>query len=227
MSRCCCCCPPSGPSSPEPDPTNPDPTRPVCSRFQVTFTSISVSSVDDGFLGGDLETRWTFVVNGQVQNLSLDPLGTGVTSLGQTFFVEAPAETGSIVISVSGIEEDLFFDDDLPGFTHIWGAAQNFGQGARQGSGSNEHITYQMNYTISCVQRTTTVVSRATVLAFAGQSRKARGRSASEEILLSFGLRKLRGKGFEVISTTPAGDFILEGAGNIPTLIRRRLADFS
>lgn len=227
MSNCCCCCPPSDPATPEPDPGNPDPTQPICSRFQVTFTSISVSDVDDGFLGGDLETTWTFVVNGQVQTLTLDPLGTGVTTLGQTFFVEAPAETGSIVISVSGIEDDLVFDDDLPGFTHTWGAAQNFGQGARQGSGSNGSITYQMNYTISCVQRTTSVVSRATLLAFAGKSRKAKGKRASEESLLSFALRRLRGKGFEVINTTSAGDFILEGTGNAPTLIQRQLAKSS
>lgn len=224
MNSCCCCCPPSEPSTPDPDPNNPDPTQPVCSRFQVTFTSISVSNVDDGFLGGDLETMWTFVVNGQVQNLTLDPLGTGVRTLGQTFFIEAPAETGSIVISVSGIEEDTIFNDDLPGFTQIWGAAQNFGLGARQGSGSNEHITYQMNYTISCAEMIPVVVSRATLLAFARQSRKAQGKSASEEILLSFGLRKLREKGFELINTTSAGDFILEGAGNLLALIQRRLA---
>ena len=129
------------------------------------------------------------------------------------------------MISVSGVEDDTFFDDDLPGFTHTWGGAQNFGLGARQGTGSNGSITYQMNYTISCAQRTTTVVSRATVLAFAGQSRKVRGKSTSDEALLSFGLRKLRGKGLEVVSTTSAGEFILEGPGNIPTLIQRQLAN--
>jgi hypothetical protein len=206
---------------------NPDLTRAACNRFQVTFTSIEVSHIDDGTGGGDLEARWTFVVNGQVQHVAQEDLDMGVTNLGKTFFVEAPAETGSIVISVSGTEEDSFFDDDLPGFTHIWGADQNFGQGARQGSGSNGTITYQMNYIISCVQSTTTLMSRATLLAFAGQSRKVQGKSASEELLLSLSLRRLRGKGFDVISTTPAGDFILQGAGNLPTLIKRHLANAS
>lgn len=225
MSSCCCCCQPSEPSTPEPDPTNPDPTQPACSRFQVNFTSISVSEVDDGFLGGDLETTWTFVVNGQVQNVTLDPLGTGVTTLGQSFFVEAPAETGSIVISVSGIEDDTLFDDDLPGFTHTWGSAQNFGLGARQGSGSNEHITYQMNYTISCAQERSVVLSRRSLLEFAGQSRKAQDARVPDEVLLTFALRRLRGKGFELVNTTAEGDFVLQGAGNAPTIIQRQLAD--
>ncbi len=225
MSNCCCPCPSTGGSEPTPDPANPDPTEPPCSRFQVTFTSISVSNVDDGFLGGDLETTWTFVVNGQVRTVSIDPLGTGVTTLGTSFFVEAPAQTGSIVISVSGVETDTFFDDDLPGFTHTWGSAQNFGQGARQGSGSNDHITYQMNYTIACAGPSIGVMSRANLVRMAQASRKVRDRQVPDDVLLSFALGRLRAKGFAVVGTTAEGEFMLEGPGNLLSLFQRQVGD--
>lgn len=222
MSNCCCCCQPT-PTPPEPPPGD-DPTQPPrCTRFQVTFTSIEVSAIDDGFLGGSLETTWTFVVNGQVQILEIDPLDVGVRTLGITFFVDVPTDSSSIVVGVSGVEDDLVFDDDLPGFTHVWGLAQNFGQGAQFGSASDSNITYRMNYLITCARQVTVSISREVLMAYAQERARTRknAQPSSTSTLLSWSLDRVRRAGWELVQATDQ-QYVFKGYGKFPVLIERK-----
>lgn len=222
MSNCCCCCPPT-PPPPEPPPGG-DPTQPPrCTRFQVTFTSIEVSNIDDGFLGGSLETTWTFVVNGQVQILEIDPLDVGVRTLGISFFVDVPTDSSSIVIEVSGVEDDPVFDDTLPGFTHVWGAAQNFGQGAQFGSASDSNITYRMNYTITCARQVTVAVARETLMAYAQDRAKTRKgvEAPTPATLLSWSLDRFRRGNWDLVQATDR-EYVFKGYGVLPRLLEQK-----
>jgi hypothetical protein len=221
MSNCCSCCPstPTQPPPPPPDPTTP----PRCTRFQVTFSSIDVSAIDDGFLGGSLETTWTFVVNGQVQILQIDPLDVGVRTLGVTFFVDVPTDSSSIVIQVSGVEDDPVFDDQLPGFTHVWGLAQNFGQGAQFGSASDSNITYRMNYLITCAQEVTVSIGRQTLSAYAQERAKTRKgvKDPTPATLLSWSLDRLRRGNWDLVLATDR-EFVFKGYGTLPRLLEQK-----
>lgn len=221
MSACCCCCPP-----PKPTPEQPgeDPTQPTrCTRFQVTFTSIEVSDIDDGFLGGSLETTWTFVVNGQVQTLQIDPLDVGIRTLGINFFVDVPTDSSSIVVAVSGVEDDVLFDDDLPGFTHVWGLAQNFGQGSQSGSASDSNIAYRMNYTITCARQATVAIGREALMAYAQEKAKTRKgvEAPTPSTLLSWALDRFRRSGWDLVQATD-GEFVFKGYGSLPRLLEQR-----
>jgi hypothetical protein len=173
-------------------------------------------------LGGSLETTWTFVVNGQVQILEIDPLDVGVRTLGLTFFVDVPTDSTSITIAVSGVEDDLIFDDTLPGFTHVWGLAQNFGQGAQFGSASDSNITYRMNYLITCARQATTTIARDTLLAYAQDTAKRKGvRAPAASTLLSWGLDRLRRGNWDLVQVTEQ-EFVFRGYGNLPRLIEQK-----
>jgi hypothetical protein len=95
--------------------------------------SIDVSAIDDGFLGGDLEVTFTFVVNGVAQTWTNNALGTGVTPIGITFFVPVPVPSSTITFEVSGVEDDIFFDDPLAGFPRTFGQPENWGVGFQSG----------------------------------------------------------------------------------------------
>jgi hypothetical protein len=189
----------------------------------VTFTSIEVSDISDGFLGGSLETTWTFVVNGQVQILTINPLDVGVRTLGITFFADVPTDSSAIVIQVSGTEDDLIFDDDLPGFTHVWGLAQSFGQGSQSGPGSNSSITYRMNYTITCAEQVTVAIARETLLAYAQDKAKTRKgiKEPTPAALLSWSLDRLRRGNWELAQATDR-EFVFKGYGTLPRLLEQK-----
>jgi serine/threonine protein kinase len=122
-----------------------------CTRYQLSILAMNVSAVSDGLgFGGTLETTWTFSVNGQTQIYNKDGLGVGVTNIGLKFLVDVPTDASTITFSDSGKEHDTFSDDDLPGFTQVWGATQNWGLGSQSVSGTNSSITYSLNYQIAC-----------------------------------------------------------------------------
>ncbi len=224
MSNCCCCCPP--PTPPPPTPPGGDPTQPPrCTRYQVTITSIDVAAIDDGFLGGDLEATFTFVVNGQVQTWVNPDLAVGTSPIGLTFFVDVPADTSTIVLEVSGVEDDPVFDDPLTGFTHVWGQAQNWGVGFQSGSASDSNITYTLNYQITCARQVTVSISREVLMAYAqekaGKRKKAQPPSAST--LLSWGLDRVRRANWELVQATDK-EFVFKGYGKFPVLLERKYA---
>lgn len=222
MSNCCCCC--SAPKEPDVPPNGggePSPTR--CDRYRVTIVSMNVTAIDDGFLGGDLEATFTFVVNGQVKTWINEDLDTGVHSIGITFFVDVPTDTSTITLEVSGVEDDPVFDDILAGFTRVWGQAQNWGAGAQSGSASDSNITYTLNYEITCARRTTVSVSRATLMAYAEERSKTRNKTkdSTASTLLSWSLDRFRREGWEVVRAT--GDqFVLKGVGTFPVLVEQK-----
>jgi hypothetical protein len=223
MSDCCCsCCQPSGPQPPGGG--GPEP-QPRCTRYQVTFESISVSAIDDGFLGGNLEAHFTFVVNGQARTWVNNDLGTGVSNIGITMFVDVPADTSTITIEVSGVEDDPVFDDDLAGFNQVWGQAQNWGLGSQAGSASDSNITYSLNYQITCAQKTTVAVSRAAIMAYAQERVKKRkkAKAVSQATLFSWSLDRFRRSGWDVQQLTDE-HVVLAGYGSFPMLAERKYA---
>jgi hypothetical protein len=217
---CCCCCAPAGPTPPPPD----GGPGPRCTRYVVTIQSIDVTAIDDGFLGGNLEATFTFTVNGQVQTYVNNSLDVGVSPIGITFFVDVPADTSTISVDVSGVEDDPFFDDTLPGFAHIWTQAQNWGVGAQSGAGSDSNITYTLNYTIACAQRTTVSISRSTLRAYGEDRVRTRegAESRTPAVLESWALDRLRrSAGWEVVSATQE-QYVLAGYGTMPALLERK-----
>jgi len=225
MNNCCCCC--CAPKQPPPDrPPNgggePSPTR--CDRFRVAIVSMNVTATDDGFLGGNLEATFTFVVNGQARTWVNRDLDTGVHNIGITYFVDVPTDTSTITIEVSGVEDDPVFDDTLAGFAHVWGQAQNWGAGAQSGSASDSNITYTLNYEITCARRITVAVSRATLMAYAEERRKTRNqanKASTDSTLLSWSLDRFRREGWEVVQTT-RDQFVLKGFGTLPVLVEQK-----
>ena len=166
MCQTCCCPQPCGGGKPGGDGDgNPPPPR--CTRFRLTVDSIDVSAIDDGFLGGNLEAVFTFVVNGQAKTYNNQDLGVGVTPIGISFFVDVPAESSTISFTVSGIEQDPFFDDTIAGFTQVFGQPENWGQGFQTGSASDSNIIYTLNYTITCARDVDVAISRAALLGYA------------------------------------------------------------
>lgn len=219
----CCCCPPSRPTEPQPPPGQPEPPA-RCTRYVVTIQSIDVTAIDDGFLGGTLEATFTFTVNGQVQTWVNNNLDVGVSPIGLTFFVDVPADTSTITVDVSGIEDDPFFDDSLPGFTHVWTQAQNWGVGAQTGAGSDSNITYSLNYTVACAQRTTIAVSRAALAAYGEDRMRTRkgAQTVTPTILESWALDRLRrAAGWEVVSSTE-DRVVLAGYGRLPAQLEKK-----
>lgn len=217
---CCCCCqtqPPPGDGGGQPPPTR-------CTRYRVTIESIDVSAIDDGFLGGTLETTWTIVVNGDVQTYTNNNLDVGVTPIGLTFFADVPADTSAITIQVSGIEDDPFFDDTLPGFTNVWGQAQNWGVGSQSDGGNDSNITYRLNYTIACAQKTTISVSRQALRAYGDAKVKQRkgAKSGGPVIAEAWALDRLRRVGGWQVVTATDDTVVLSGYGELPAAVERQ-----
>lgn len=205
-------------------PSGQQPTPPThCKKFQVTFESIDVSSIDDGFLGGTLEVEFTFVVNGQVQKWTHAELDRGVTPIGLSFFVDVPAESSTIVLQVAGIEDDPFFDDDIAGFTRTWGHADGWGVGAQSGSASDSNITYRLNYQITCARETIAVVSRRALLQYAAARAKSRkkARGLDEGMLFSLALDRMARGGWRIESLNDK-EVALRGYGNLPRLLTEK-----
>jgi hypothetical protein len=221
---CCCCC------QQRPSPGNggdgkPPPSR--CLRYQVTIESIDVSKIDDGFLGGTLETTWTIVVNGQPQIYTNNNLDVGVTPIGFTFFAAVPADSSTITVQVSGVEDDPFFDDTLPGFTDVWGQAENWGVGAQSNGGSDSNITYRLNYTITCAERTTISVSRAALRAYGEAKASQRPGAGRPDPLVaeSWALDRFRRFGqWEAIAST-SDTIVLSGYGTLPVRVQRQFGE--
>jgi hypothetical protein len=249
---CNCCCPTAPPDG---DEGGGGTTPPRCTRYRLTIDSINVTSIDDGFLGGNLEVTFTFTVkgsphdnldvpgsvrpgqrystwlssqagtpNGQAQNYVNNDLGTGITTIGMTFFVDVPTDTSTIALSVSGVEHDPFFDDPLAGFTAVWGQAQNWGLGFQTGSASDSNITYTLNYTITCARSRDVTISRDTLIAY-GRAKAAQRRvEASDTALASWALSRFGRDTWEVVQAS--GDqFVLRGYGALPILVEQRLAE--
>jgi hypothetical protein len=225
MSDCCCsscCCQPTnGVGTPPPTPT---PTPSHCTQYQVTIRSIDVSQIDDGFLGGNLETSWTFVVNGQAKPYVNNDLGVGVTNIGISFIVNVPTDASTITIQVSAIEHDPASDDTIAGFTQVWAQAQNWGLGAQSGSASDSNITYTLNYDIACAQKSTFVVGSEILLAYGLERAKTRNGVKEEgvtpDILVNWSIDRLRREGWAL--TTISGDsFVFSGSGTfLPLLVK-------
>ena len=218
MTNCCCCCP-SGPTEP-PDDGGTTPER--CDLYQLTIVSMNVSAIDDGFLGGDLEATFTFTVNGESKVYENEDLDVGTHSIGIPFLVPVPANSSTITLFVSGVEDDTFFDDTLPGFTQVWGQAQNWGIGAQSGSASHSNITYTLNYTITCGRQTTVAVSRAALLQYGqekAKKRKATGRS--DTTLVGWSVDRLRRDGWEVVQTT-GQEYVFRGVGPLAGQVERK-----
>lgn len=220
MCQTCCCPQPCGGDKPGGgDDGNPPPR---CNRYRLTVDSIDVSAIDDGFLGGNLEVVFTFVVNGQAKTYTNNDLGVGVTPIGTTFFVDVPTDTSTISFTVSGIEDDPFFDDPIAGFTRVFGQPDNWGQGFQSGSASDSNITYTLNYTITCARDAAVSVSRAALVGYARlKAEQRRVDVPTEHIAIAWALDRLRRDGWDVISATDA-QYVLRGPGTLPLLAERR-----
>ncbi len=223
---CCCCCPPKEPPSNGGSNGGGEPSSTRCDRYRVSIVSMNVTAIDDGFLGGDLEATFTFVVNGQARTWVNEDLDRGVHNIGITFFVDVPTDTSTITLEVSGVEDDPVSDDQLAGFTHVWGQAQNWGAGAQSGSASDSNITYSLNYEITCARETAVAVSRATLMAYAEERVKTRNqaKAASASTLLSWSLDRFRREGWEVIQATE-DQFVLKGFGTFPLIVEQKYGE--
>jgi|HubBroStandDraft_6_1064221.scaffolds.fasta_scaffold308450_2 hypothetical protein len=223
MSDCCCCCPPPTPGGGGDGGTPPPPPR--CTKYQVTITSIDVSAIDDGFLGGTLETTWTFVVNGQVQTYVNNDLDVGVTAIGISFFVDVPSDTSTISLQVGAVEHDPIFDDVIAGFTQVWGQAQSWGLGTQSGSASDSNITYRLNYQITCAQKGTVSISRDVLMAYGREKAETRKKAvaASDSTLLSWALDRVRRANWDLVQATDQ-HYIFKGYGKFPVLLERKFA---
>ena len=217
-SGCSCCCCTGPPTGGDGDGGGTQP----CRKYRLTIDSISVTAIDDGWFGGNLEVDFTFTVNGQAQHYVNNDLGTGVTNIGVTFFVDVPTDTSTISLAVAGIEKDEFFDDILAGFTALYGQAQNWGLGFQTGSASDSNITYTLNYTITCATSRNVAVSRQLLLAY-GRA-KAEQRHAdrvSETDMEAWALARLGRDSWEVVEVM--GDrYMMRGYGNLPRLLEQR-----
>lgn len=223
MQCCCCCCQQparDGQDEQEREPPagQPDQSR-RCTRYRVTFESLDVSQIDDGFIGGALETEWTLSVNGQTKTYTNQNLNTGTHQVGKTFFVDVPANTSTIRIDVSGTEADPVTkgqDDPLPGFNHVWGQADNWGAGAQSGSGSNGTITYTLNYNITCAEEDATfAVSRQALVEYGEAKAEQRGVDATDEAALSWALSRMQRDNWDLLEATD-DQFLFEGQGTLP-----------
>ncbi len=218
MCQTCCCPQPCG----KPGGDGPPPPPQLCTRFRLVVDSIDVSAIDDGFLGGNLEAVFTFVVNGQSRVYNNQDLGVGVTPIGISFFVDVPVETSTITFTVSGIEQDLFFDDTIAGFTRTFGQPENWGQGFQTGSARDSNITYTLNYTITCARDADVAVSRAALLGYArAKAEQRRVEVPTEHIGIAWALDRLRREGWQVVAATDA-QYVLRGPGTLPLLAERR-----
>ena len=222
MSCCCCCNGGHEAAEPEPEPDpEPDPQPPRCTRYKVTIDSINVTDIDDGFLGGSLETDWTFVVNGQVKQWEDEDLDEGTHNIGLSFFVDVPADTSTITVTVSGVERDLFADDDLPGFTQVWGQAQDWGLGTQSRSASNSSITYSLNYSISCVSsQSVFAVNRGALTAYGQRKAEQRGVDATEQAATSWVLTRLQREGWD-LEQASEDEYVFKGYGSLPKRIQQ------
>jgi hypothetical protein len=228
MSCCCCCCGgTSEGSEPEPGPgpgqeLDPELRPPQCTRYKVTIESINVTDINDGLLGGSLETDWTFVVNGQVEQWENEDMDEGVYNIGISFFVDVPTDTSTIVIEVSGIERDpLAPDDPLPVFSRTWGKADDWGLGAQSGTASNSTITYTLNYSINCVISDTIVaVSREALTEYGRRKADQRGVDVADRTAMSWALTRLQRDGWNVEHASE-DEFVVSGSGNLPKLIQQ------
>jgi hypothetical protein len=137
-----------------------------------------------------------------------------------------PTDSSTISFTVSGIEDDLFFDDPIAGFTQVFGQPQNWGQGFQSGSASDSNITYTLNYTITCARDADVAVSRAALLGYArAKAEQRRVEVPTEHIGIAWSLDRLRREGWQVVAATDA-QHVLRGPGTLPllarTAIRRR-----
>lgn len=221
MCQCCCSCP-STTTEPQPPDGGGVPTPTRCDLYQLTIVSINVSATDDGFLGGDLEATFTFTVNGESRTYVNEDLDVGTHSIGINFLVPVPADSSTITLSVSGEEEDTFFNDTLAGFTQVWGQAQNWGIGAQAGSASDSNISYTLNYTITCARQTTASVSRAALLQY-GQNKAKRRKATdlSETMLVGWSVDRLRRGGWELVQVTEH-EHVFKGVGPLAGMVERK-----
>jgi hypothetical protein len=191
----------------------------------LTIRSIDVSAADDGLLSGNLEVRFTFVVNGEARNWNYDNLGVGVTNIGIVFFVDVPVDTSTITLEVSGWEDD-WVDDPLPGFTKVHSQSDNWGQGAQSGGASDSTITYRLNYDIVCAYETIYTVSKDILLAYARDraSTRKNARVPSNDLLQTWSIDRFRRAGWNMIQTTET-TFVFHGYGNFPSLVEEKYGE--
>ena len=219
-----CCCPQQCCGGGKPGGDGGDGKPPPCTRFRLTVDSIDVSAIDDGFLGGNLEAVFTFVVNGQAKTYNNQDLGVGVTPIGISFFVDVPAESSTISFTVSGIEQDPFFPDTIAGFTQVFGQPENWGQGFQTGSAADSNIIYTLNYTITCARDVDVAISRAALLGYAREKAEMRRVDVpTEHIGIAWALDRLRREGWQVLAATDA-QYVLRGPGTLPLLAERKYA---
>ena len=219
-----CCCPQQCCGGGKPGGDGGDGKPPPCTRFRLTVDSIDVSAIDDGFLGGNLEAVFTFVVNGQAKTYNNQDLGVGVTPIGISFFVDVPALSSTISFTVSGIEQDPFFDDTIAGFTQVFGQPENWGQGFQTGSAADSNIIYTLNYTITCARDVDVAISHAALLGYAREKAEMRRVDVpTEHIGIAWALDRLRREGWQVLAATDA-QYVLRGPGTLPLLAERRFA---
>lgn len=196
------------------------------SLYQVTILSISVSATDDGWLGGDLEATFAFVVNGQVQFYGNRDLDTGVHTIGLAFLADVPSEQSQIIVTVSGVEDDPVWDDTLPGFTRVWGQSENWGVGFQTGSASDSNITYTLNYQINeVVEEMPLIISEQVLVDYALERAKTRKNAQvpSTKTLISWSLDRLRRAGWRFVQEADK-QYIFKGYGTFPALLERRYA---
>lgn len=174
-----------------------------------------VQQSNDGFGAGELEEIFTFVVNGQTQQVYFkDPaLQVGTHQLNVSFLVNVPTPSSSISVQVSAQEEDGSFHDT---FTHQFDQAQNWGEGGHQGALIEpDTLSCTVYYSVSCAQPKVAVLSEKALIGYA-QARAATRKkiSPSPQQLLSWSLTKLSRRGWDLIQVT--GDtFVFKGYGYI------------
>jgi hypothetical protein len=223
MSDCCCGGhqgvqppPPKGPSLPS-----------RCTRYKVTIASIEVLKADDGLFDSALEVTFTFVVNGEVQTWVSpgEGLSVGFKPIGLDFFVDVPADTSTIVVQGSGVEDDDFFDDPIIGFTHTWSQSDNWGVGAQSETASDSNITYRLNYSIGCEVETAAAISQGALVAYGRAKMKKRKvtQTLGDSVLLSLGLDRVRKAGWSLVQATDR-HFVFKGCGNFPARFERKFS---
>jgi hypothetical protein len=218
---CGCCCGPAGTPDPGGDGGGTD-GPPRCRRYRLTIDSINVTAIDDGTLGGDLEVDFTFTVNGNAQHYQNPDLDVGTTNIGITFFVDVPAASSTINLTVTGIEIDPAVNDNLAGFTAVYGSAQNWGLGFQTGAASDTNITYTLNYTITCAEARDVPIPRRVLVAYGrAKVEQRRAENVSDIDLEAWALARLGRDSWEIVHATE-DRYIMRGYGDLPHRLIQR-----
>jgi hypothetical protein len=228
-SRDCCCRggngdgggrPPGGGTPPGGGPA------PLCTTYEVVFTTINTTKSDDGFASGELEVQLAFTVNAQTQiqqffNTALQ-LGTTQLSL-QPFIVNIPTSTSVISVSIQAEEQD---GNQYTGHQRTFAEADNWGMGAHTGNlgGPNEALIAAVDYNIACAKASFMVMSRSTLIAYATDAASRRKITApSSDLLLSWSIGRLARNHWE-ITQVMGDDFLLRGYGTFARRVAERFA---